>query len=171
MITLIVIIKHTPVWVFPLIAGAIWLASLSLRERTRNVRSLFVFPLLMLALSIGNAMRTSAPPLLAVADWIGCAAAGAAIGWSLARKPLRIDPLAGRITLAGSIVPLGITIAIVVLRYSFGYLYGRYPELRADPSYALVLIAGGAFLGGVTLGRYGRLGLWYRQAARATESS
>jgi hypothetical protein len=29
---------------------------------------------------------------------------------------------------------------------------------------ALALIAGGAFLGGITFGRYGRLALWYRRA-------
>jgi hypothetical protein len=165
-VTVINIIRHTPVLVFPLIVAVLWLAGLSLRQRTRPVGSLFVFPLVMLVLSVGNSIRTSAPPLLALADWIGCAAVGAAIGWSLAPKPLAIDPAARRITLAGSIVPLIVTVGIVVLRYSFGYLYGRYPELATDPDYALALIAGGAFLGGVTFGRYGRLALWYRRATK-----
>jgi hypothetical protein len=159
------IIQHTPVWVFPLFAALLWLASLGLRRRTRRVGSLFVFPLVMLVLSVGNATRTSAPSVLALADWIGCAAIGAAIGWSVARKPLAIDPVARQITLAGSTVPLLVTVGIIVLRYSFGYLYGRYPELAANPDYALALIAGGAFLGGITFGRYGRLGLWYWRAA------
>ena len=119
----------------------------------------------MLVLSVGNSIGTSAPPALALVDWIGCAAVGAAIGWSLARKPLAIDAAARRITLAGGIIPLVVTLGIVVLRYSFGYLYGRYPELVANPDYALALIAGGAFLGGVTFGRYGRLALWYQRAA------
>jgi len=167
MATVIIIIQRTPVWVFPLIAGVLWLASLNLRQRTRHIGSLFVFPLVMLMLSVGNSIGTSAPPALALADWIGCAGVGAAIGWSLARKPLAIDPAARRITLAGSMIPLAVSLAIVVLRYAFGYLYGRYPELRADPGYALALIAGGALLGGVTFGRYGRLAFWYRGAANA----
>jgi len=166
MVVVINIIRHTPVWVFPLIVAVLWLASLNLRQRTRPVGSLFVFPLVMLVLSVGNSIRTSAPPGLALADWIGCAAVGAAIGWGLARKPLAIDPAARRITLAGSVLPLVVSVAIVVLRYTFGYLYGRYPELATNPDYALALIGGAAFLGGITFGRYGRLALWYWRATK-----
>jgi hypothetical protein len=165
MTAVINIIQHTPVWVFPLIAGVLWLASLSLRERTLSVRRLFVFPVVMLVLSVGNSIGTSAPPTLALADWIGCACVGVGIGWNLARRPLAIDSAARLITLAGSMIPLAVSLAIVALRYTFGYLYARYPELVADPFYALTLIAGGAALGGVTFGRYGRLALWYWRAA------
>jgi hypothetical protein len=164
MTAVINIIQNTPVWVFPLIAGVLWLGSLNLRQRMLQIRLLFAFPLVMLVLSVGNSIGTSAPPALALADWIGCAAVGAAIGWSLARRPLAIDSAARRITLSGSMIPLVVSMAILVLRYTFGYLYARYPELVADPLYALALIAGGAILGGVTFGRYGRLALWYRRA-------
>ena len=163
MTAVINIIQNTPVWVFPLIAGVLWLGSLNLRQRMLQIRLLFAFPLVMLVLSVGNSIGTSAPPALALADWIGCAAVGAAIGWRLARRPLAIDSAARRITLSGSMIPLVVSMAIVVLRYTFGYLYARYPELVADPLYALALIAGGAILGGVTFGRYGRLALWYRR--------
>ena len=165
MTTIINIIQHTPIWVFPLIVGVLWLGSRNLRERTLPLRLLFAFPLVMLVLSVSNSIGTSAPAQLALADWICFAAVGGLIGWSLAQRPLAIDPGAGRLTLPGSVVPLIVSVSIVVLRYVFGYLYGRYPELIANPNYALVLIAGGALLGGVTFGRYGRLGLWYRQAA------
>jgi hypothetical protein len=50
------IVQHTPVWVFPLIALALWLGSLNLRERTLHVRSLFAFPLLMLVLSVAHSI-------------------------------------------------------------------------------------------------------------------
>jgi len=165
MTAIINVVQHTPVWVFPLIAGVLWLGIINLRERTLVLRLLFAFPLVMLVLSVSNSIGTSAPPELALADWLCCAAVGISIGWSLAQKPLAVDPKAGRITLSGSVVPLIVSLSIIVLRYAFGYLYGRYPELVADPNYALVLIAGGALLGGVTFGRYGRLGLWYQQAA------
>jgi len=84
----------------------------------------------------------------------------------LRREPLAIDPAARRITLAGSVLPFVVSVAIVVLRYTFGYLYGRYPELVTDPDYALALIGGAAFLGGITFGRYGRLALWYWRATK-----
>ena len=62
-------------------------------------------------------------------------------------------------------IPLVVCTGLIVLRYCFGYLYGRYPELRADVNLSLMLIAGGALLGGILLGRFGRLCLGYRRAA------
>jgi hypothetical protein len=159
------IVGHTPVWVFPLIVAVLWLGSINLRECAVPLRSLFVLPGVMLLISIGNAIGTSAGPWTAVADWLCSAAIGAVIGWLLTRRPRAIDPGSGRITVQGSAIPLLVCIALVILRYAFGYLYGRYPDLRADQNYALALIAGAALLGGVILGRHGRFALWYRQTA------
>jgi hypothetical protein len=158
------IIQHTPIWVFPLIVLVLWLGSINLRERTMPLRLLLVLPIVMLVLSIGNSIGTAAEPLFVLIDWAFSAAIGVTIGWSLTQKPLVIDPRAGRITLPRTVVPLVVCVAIIVLRYAFGYLYGRYPELLADRTCALALIAGGALLGGVMFGRCARLGLWYRQA-------
>jgi hypothetical protein len=165
------IIGHTPVWVFPLIVAVLWLGSLNLRERNVSLRSLFIFPVVMLVMSIGNSIGTSADPWTALADWLCWAAIGAVIGWYLTQAPRAIKPNPRQIVLAGSAIPLIVCIALIVLRYAFGYLYGRYPELRANENYALVLIAGGASLGGVMLGRYGRLGVWYWKAAASKKSS
>jgi hypothetical protein len=158
------IVEQTPVWVFPLIVVVLWLGSINLRERNVPLRSLFVLPVVMLVMSIGNSIGTSAGPRTALVAWLCSAVIGAVIGWPLTRRPRAIEPKSGRMVLPGSAIPLIVCIAIIVLRYAFGYLYGRYPDLRADGNYALALIAGGALLGGVMLGRYGRLGLWYWQA-------
>jgi hypothetical protein len=55
------IISRTPIWVWPLIAGVLWLGSLNLRQRTVPLRLAFVFPLVPLVLSVGNATGTAAP--------------------------------------------------------------------------------------------------------------
>jgi hypothetical protein len=167
MTTIFDILAHTPIWVFPLIGMMLWLGVINLRQREVALRSLYAFPLILLALSIGNSIGTSAPANLALVDWLGCAAVGTLIGWHITREPVAVDRARRRLTLPGSAAPLLVIAAIVVLRYSFGYLYGRYPDLRSDPGYALTLIGGGALLGGVMLGRYGRLGIWYRQHAAA----
>jgi preprotein translocase subunit Sec61beta len=165
------IVGHTPVWVFPLIVAVLWLGSINLRERNVSVRSLFILPVVMLVMSIGNSIGTSAGPWTALVDWLCSAAIGAVIGWYLTQTPRAIKLNPRQIVLPGSAIPLIVCIALIVWRYAFGYLYGRYPELRADRNYALVLIAGGALLGGVMLGRYGRLGLWYWHATASRESS
>jgi hypothetical protein len=167
LMTITNILTRTPVWVFPLIAAVIWLGSLNLRERAVPLRLLFVLPAVLLAMSIGNSIGTSAHSLPALAGWAISLAVGGAIGWSTSRQPRSIDLAAGRIVVPGSVVPLLVCIAIVVWRYFFGYLYGRYPELRADSDYVLALIAGSALLGGVMAGRMCRYGVSYWQAASA----
>jgi hypothetical protein len=162
--TIIQIVRHTPIWVLPLIAGVLWLGSISLRERTVSLRQLPALPVVMMMLSIGNALGTAATAVVALVVWLFFTTIGGAIGWRLTQRPLAIDPDLGRMTLPGTMVPLVICIAIVVLRYSFGYLYGRYPELRADQFHALTLIAGGALLAGVMFGRCVRLGRCYWMA-------
>jgi hypothetical protein len=162
--TIVQIVRNTPIWVFPLMAVVLWLGSINLRKRTMPLRLLFVLPVVMLVLSISNAIGTSAEPLSVLVDWLFSAAAGATIGWKLTQQPLMIDPKARRMTLPRSVVPLIVCVAILLLRYAFGYLYGRYPELLADRNYALALIAGSTLLGGVMFGRCARLGQWYWQA-------
>lgn len=92
------IIGHTPVWVFPLIVAVLWLGSINLRERTVPLRSLFIFPLVMLVLSIGNSTGTTASPLVALVDWLFSAAIGAVIGWHLTQRPRAIEPKSGQIS-------------------------------------------------------------------------
>jgi hypothetical protein len=161
------ILARTPLWVFPLIAAVIWLGSRSLRERAVPLRLLFVLPAVLVVMSIGNSFETAAPALPALMGWAVSLLVGGAIGWSTSRAPRSIDLAAGRIAVPGSVVPLLVCIAIVVWRYVFGYLYGRYPELRADGDYALALIAGSALLGGIMAGRMCRYGVCYWRAASA----
>jgi hypothetical protein len=155
---ILIMIQHTPPWVWPLIAAVLAFGIYNLRTREIAPPRLVAFPLIMLGLSLGNAIGTAAPVSLAAASWIIAAALGAVAGWAMTGAPLAVDAATRRLTIAGSATPLIVTVAIVVLRYAFGYLYGRHPELRADPALALEIISAGAFLTGITFGRYGKLG-------------
>jgi hypothetical protein len=167
MYTIIQIIQRTPIWVFPLIAVVLWLGSINLRERTVSPRVLWALPTAMLLMSTGNSIGAAAEPRTVLVDWLVAATIGTTIGWMLTQKPLAIEPGARRMTLPRTVVPLAVCVAMILLRYAFGYLYGRYPELRADRTYALTLIAGSAVLGGIMFGRCARLGFWYWQAKRS----
>jgi hypothetical protein len=164
MTTIIDILAHTPVWVFPVIAAVLWLGSRGLRERTMSRGLLFLLPLVILTLSVGSSIGAAANPLAALIGWVVAAAFGGAIGWAASREPRSVDVATGQLVVPGSVVPLLVCIAIVALRYYFGYLYGRYPALRADGDYALALIVGNALLGGVMLGRVSRYGASYWRA-------
>lgn len=85
------IVRHTPIWVFPVVAGVLWLGSINLRERAMPLRLLFVLPVVMLVLSVGNSIGTAAEPLFVLIDWFFSAAAGATIGWKLTQAPRMVD--------------------------------------------------------------------------------
>ena len=130
---ILIVLSRTPLWVWPLIATVLGFGVWNLRTREIAVRRLVAFPLIMLGLSLSNAIGTAAPATLAVGMWLAAAVLGAGAGWAMTGPPLALDPVRRRITVAGSALPLLVTVAIVLLRYGFGYTYGRYPELRADP--------------------------------------
>jgi hypothetical protein len=160
------VVTRTPVWVFPLIIAVVWLGSLGLRDRTVSLRLLFVLPVVLLSMSVGDLLGTTTNPLRALMGWAIAAAIGAALGWSASREPRSIDVAAGRIVVPGSVIPLLVCIGIVTWRYAFGYLYGRYPDLRADGDYALALIVGNTLLAGVMFGQVFSYGAAYWSAVR-----
>ncbi len=153
MTTVVTIISHTPIWVFPLIVAVILIGSRSLRARRVSLRRLVLLPAILLAISIANSLSAAAPAAQALAAWGIALGFGGVAGWLGAARARDIDVASGRLTLPGSAAPLVLCIAIVGWRYLFGYLYGRYPELRADAHYALAFIAGNALLAGIMLGR------------------
>jgi hypothetical protein len=157
-------VRHTPIWVFPLFLAVLWLGALHLRERSLSIWTMAILPVVMVGLAVANLAVGSAFLGLAVPAFLFSLAIGAAIGWSLAKRPVAIDREKGSLRLSGSVTPFLVVIGILALRYVTGYLYGRWPELRANPALALEISATGALLAGIVLGRLAHLVRWYREA-------
>jgi prepilin signal peptidase PulO-like enzyme (type II secretory pathway) len=156
-------IKHTPVWVFPLIVLVLWLGARNLQNRERPIAALYVLPLILLILAVVNLASSRANLILVIPAFVASLAIGAAIGWNLVPRNTTAIQGQGRIRVPGSVVPLLMVIAAIILRYAIGYIYGRWPELRTDPTLALEFSATSALLAGVVWGRILRLGWIYRR--------
>jgi hypothetical protein len=157
-------IEHTPVWVFPLFALVLWLGARHLRTRERKLAPLFILPAIVLIMAAVNLAMSSADLTLVIPAFAASLVIGAGIGWNLVPRGVRPLPGQGRVEVPGSVAPLLVVIAIVILRYAIGYMYGRWPELRADPALALEFSATGALLAGIVWGRILRLAWIYRRA-------
>jgi len=157
-------IAHTPIWVFALFAAVLYLGARNLKARERTPISLIVLPLVMLGFALVNLVANSADKTLAIPAFIFSFAIGNAIGWNLLPKVVAVDRERGTIRVPGSVAPLLVVIAIVILRYAIGYAYGRWPELQADQALALEFSATGALLAGIVWGRIVRIGAIYRRA-------
>ena len=164
MTEIVAAIKHTPVWVFPLIVFVLWLGARNLGTRQRALPALYVLPAILLIFALDNLLSNRAGLALAVPAFIVSLAIGIGVGWNLVPRGVTAIRAAGKVEVPGSVAPLLVVIAAVILRYAMGYTYGRWPALRADPALTLEFSATGALLAGIVWGRILHLGTIYRRA-------
>ena len=63
-----------------------------------------------------------------------------------------------------SIIPLIVIVAIFALHYATGVLRAMHPEYVANPAYPISMIAAGALLSGILLGRNAHFARVYRRS-------
>lgn len=153
------IVANTPVWVWPLLAGLLLLGALQLADRTLSWRRLIGLPLGLGFLSLSTIFTIALPVEQGIGIWLAALLVGSGIGWLIAPR-VGYDPNTKLLAVPGSVVPLLIIIAIFAGRYYFGYLFGRYPELRLDQATLMASVALGGFCAGLMAGRLA--GMWFR---------
>ena len=149
--TILDILRHTPVWVWALLAGLIALGlSQAVPRRVGPTRAALP-PLAMLGWSLANAgLRfDSSLAALALPAWALGAAATSVI---VARLPLppgtRRAAQSGHLHVPGSWVPLVLILAMFALGFTLGVALALHPALRADaPLAGSASLAFGAFSG------------------------
>jgi len=158
-------IAHTPVFVWPLIAVVLFLGARNLWPRERPLSRMFILPAVLLVFAVFNLTASRADLTLPIAASVASFAIGIGVGWNLVPNNVMAMRERGAVLVPGSITPLLVVIAIVILRYAVGYIYGRWPELRGDAALSLELSATGALLAGIVWGRVLHFAGIYRRAA------
>jgi hypothetical protein len=154
---------NTPLWFYAAAAAVLWLGTRNLVARESRLGTLFVHPVIVLVLEIANVARGAAPAV-AIPAFALSLVVGGAIGWHLAPNRVAAGRMSATVHVPGSVAPLLVAVAVVVLRYAIGYTYSSWPELRADPALALQFSAIGALLVGVVWGRIVCIVSVYRRA-------
>jgi hypothetical protein len=157
-------IAHTPVWVWPLFVVVLFLGARNLRTRERPISQMFILPAAMLIVALYNLTAGSANLTLVIPAFVVSFGIGIGVGWNLVPKNVLAQRDRGSVRVPGSVAPLLVVIALLILRYAIGYTYARWPEVRADPALALEFSATGALLAGILWGRILRLAQIYRRA-------
>lgn len=113
------ILKHTPLWVFGLFFGLVYIGHLQSKTRLVSRHRLAVLPIAMLILSILGVWSSFGPNLAAFASWT-CALM-AVVTLSLALAPPRsvsYFPESGLFSVPGSLVPLASMMCIFFTKYA-----------------------------------------------------
>lgn len=161
------ILRHTPHWVFALLAGLCVFGAMQTRTRRVAVPLALFLPAAMLVLSLTGVLRYAGGQWLDLAAWLF----GVAIAAPLCQRwmepgTIRYEHESRRLVIKGSWIPLGVILAIFLIRYLLGVASAlQFPIL--DTGYFLPLISGSlGALSGFFLAR----GLVYwrvRQRARS----
>lgn len=136
------ILKHTPTWVWGLLAGLIALGLSQVRARQASLARTALLPLAMIMLSLGSmASSFSHSPHFAsmMVAWLSGATAAIVIAMAIATPAdTRYDRATRTFSLPGSWTPLLLIVAIFLTRYVVNVELAMQPSLINDPSYTLV---------------------------------
>lgn len=163
-----IVISHTPVWAWLVLALLCLLGIRRLRTRATSIWGLVATPAIFLSWSFVGAIRFGQALGLgvALACWAACIAVGL-LSFRLVGPPPSTWLDEHRVVRPGSIGPLSVYLVIFGVRYGLEVWAGFFPE-RATLAAALALVLSG-FMAGRTTGdlRFAVLG---RPAPLATSS-
>jgi hypothetical protein len=149
--SLLQIVVHTPLWVWPMMAAIIALGLYGLRPRVVSPWRLVALPLVGVAVSL-TAVVQSAQPAMAAAAWALALLAGLPLGNILGRRRPAQWQDDGRLQIAGGWFVLVFALSIFAVRYALGVVFGVAPALKADPFWIGLSAGAGGVIAGIGLG-------------------
>ena len=146
------IVMHTPAYVWAILAVLVWRGTAALREREMKLRSLFIVPAVMLALSLQDVLVKFGSNAIALAAWAAAAAGTTLLVWQFGRSRTAPGPTPGSVIVRGSRVPLAMMMAVFFTKYAASVLLAVLPHARQDVLIpagvcALFGVFNGCFLG------------------------
>lgn len=130
------ILRHTPFWVFLVLALLVFLGARRIRPGRIPVRRLYVLPLVMTVFSLVGTVQAFGAGVATIGIWVVAFAALLALGRSLpARSDVQYAPASRSVELPGSWLPLVLMITIFFFRYAVAVALAMHPALHADPTF------------------------------------
>ena len=151
------IVRHTPLWVAGVLAGLTALGLSAARTRQVHFNRLVAMPLIMGGLAlwgVQSAFGASGRLAELLALWAACCAAVLALGTRLA-PPVgaAYDATTRSFRLPGSWVPMGLILAVFLMKYGIGVQLALEPALARAPGFAFAVTALYGLLSGLFAAR------------------
>ncbi len=170
---LYLVITHTPIWVWALLALLVWLGMKQAVTSTIGLRRVTVMPLGMTALSLYGTVSAFGARPGPIVGWLLCALLVAGVAQGIAAPAgTHYDPAARSFTLPGSWTPLALMMGIFATKYVVGVGLAMHPDLAHDTEFALVVGCLYGIFSGMFAGRAARLWrLVHRSGQRVASSA
>lgn len=151
---IIEILTHTPLWVYGLFVGLIFVGWQQTRERYVKQPTLLILPLGMLALSFFGATSSFGYSLTIMLLWLAGVLSSTIIGLLLfSASSASYQALSASFKVPGSWWPMIFIMAIFFTKYTVGVLTSIKPELFANAALVLSLAAFYGILSGTFIAR------------------
>lgn len=155
------IVKNTPIWVWGLLAGLLFLGAGQLRAQTRTLRRVVILPLAMFALALYGMTSTfhaSGQFGAVLAVWLLAYMAALAL---VARLPTpggaAYDSASGLLKVPGSAVPMALIMGMFLTKYIVGVELAMQPAQAVSTAFGLPVALLYGTLSGLFAGRALRL--------------
>ncbi len=156
---LISIFQHTPIWVFGLFAVLLVLGWLQSRPKSVGRTRASILPVLMLALSFHGVVEAFGVGPESLSAWVLGVVLSAAACLKLGiPRGVRYSEQTGRFHVPGSWMPLGLMMAIFLVKYGVAVMQARHLPQVGTAAFAVGAGLCYGLLSGVFLGR--RLVVW-----------
>ena len=163
------VLKHTPIWVYLLLVYLVWQGIQSLTPRDQPLWRLMIVPAVFIVIGLSGIVLRHEASLWLMLSWLAGAALFAPLGLSTGPKLLAVDRENGRVTRAGSPIPLVRNIVVFLLQYIAAVISATRPDAHLTAALVGRAISGasaGYFIGWIVavLQRY-------REAPKPAQSS
>lgn len=130
------ILQHTPLWVFGLFIGLVFLGYSQTKTRLLSVKRLIIFPIVMLSLSVLGIASSFGIHLLSIAMWLcGLSLAFAINYWVVSPRDVRYLKDEQVFSIPGSWLPMVLIMVIFFTKYLVGVLLALHPETVHTPRF------------------------------------
>lgn len=151
--TIILVIVHTPIWVWGLYALLLFLGLQRTRDSVVPLWRMLILPIVVTLLAVSSVIGAGLDSATAILLGL---AAGAFAGWPLERLGSVRRLSDGRLWLRGEWLSLGQIVAVLVARYATNAVGAMNPVLHANPIWHLGTLFVCSLLSGIFLGRTAR---------------
>ena len=148
------IIRHTPVWVWAVLAKLVVVGLWQTRARQMGVLRVTVLPLVMIALSLGGVLSVFAHLPAAIGGWAAGVGAALAFGRNLVTvRGAHWSPRTAALHVPGSWLPLTLVLVLFAIKYVAAASLALHPLLATDAAFAGACCLGVGCLSGLFLAR------------------
>ncbi|WP_350238033.1 DUF6622 family protein [Pectobacterium colocasium] len=152
---LLIILRHTPYWVWVVLGYLIYAGIKASQPRRQSLTRMLVVPIVFMVWGVSAIFHTLLFPLAAAGGFLLALLVGLGIGWMLGKTSGAYLPESRVFQRTGSWWPLGLMLLTFCSRFYFSVQLARFPALAHDLVFCLLSGA----VGGITAGIFSGVSL------------